>query len=98
MLGAAPTQAILSTDGATLYVSDAAASHVVPVEIGTRQIGPPVTTGQGPDVIEFAPIGDMALVVDTGSDDLAAIRTDTNALITLVPVGRSPRDLAIKQF
>ncbi len=40
----------------------------------------------------------MLLVVDQGSNDLAVIRTLTGGLITLVPVGQGPRDLAVKAF
>jgi len=36
--------------------------------------------------------------VDQGSGDLAFIRTRTNSLITMVPVGDQPRDLAVKLF
>jgi YVTN family beta-propeller protein len=40
----------------------------------------------------------MLLVVDTASNDLAVIRVKTSSLITLIPVGSHPRDLAIKMF
>ena len=40
----------------------------------------------------------MLLVADAASNDLAVIRTETGGLITLIPVGPKPRDIAIKVF
>jgi YVTN family beta-propeller protein len=40
----------------------------------------------------------MLLVVDESSADLAVIRTRTDALITLIPVGNQPQRLAVKTF
>jgi YVTN family beta-propeller protein len=40
----------------------------------------------------------LLLVVNEDSDDLAVIRTRTRSLITLVPVGPHPTDLAVKVF
>jgi len=37
-------------------------------------------------------------VVDAASNDLAAIRVKTSSLMTLIPVGGRPRDLAVKAF
>jgi YVTN family beta-propeller protein len=46
------------------------------------------------------PEGNLLPVMDEGSDDLAIIRTRTNAnsLLTLVAVGDKPRDVAVKLF
>jgi YVTN family beta-propeller protein len=40
----------------------------------------------------------MLLVVDASSNDLAVIRAKTGGLITLIPIGSHPRDLAVKLF
>jgi YVTN family beta-propeller protein len=40
----------------------------------------------------------MLLVVDESSDDLAVIRTRSDSLLTLIPVGSHPERLAVKTF
>jgi len=42
----------------------------------------------------------MLVVADSGSGDIAVIRTnvDQPKLVTLIPVGAAPRDLAVKMF
>jgi YVTN family beta-propeller protein len=97
-LGMSPMAGALSADGATLYATDSAAGHVVPVAIGNRQVAHPITVGQSPVAAELTPGGDILAVVDTSSDDLAVIRTKTSSLITLIPTGPQPRSLAIKVF
>jgi YVTN family beta-propeller protein len=54
--------------------------------------------GSAPRTSRLTPGGDILLVVDTASNDLAVIRPKTANLITLIPVGSKPRDLAIKVF
>ena len=93
-----PWQARSLSDGATLYATDSAAGHVVPVAIGNRQVARPISIGQSPVTAELTPGGDILAVVDTASDDLAVIRTQTSSLITLIPTGPQPRSLAIKVF
>ena len=75
-----------------------AAGHIVPVAIDQRTVARPITVGQQPGPLAFTPGGDMLLVADTQSNDLAVVRTATGGLITLIPVGAHPRDIAIKEF
>ena len=111
LLGMSPTSAALSEDTQTLWVTDSAAEHVVRVAIQSRQIIPPgpIAVGQSPRTCALSPGGEMLLVVDTGSNDLAVIRTNTlpaasavlsppQSPITLIAVGPRPRDLALKTF
>jgi len=98
LLGSSPTQAVLAPDDSLLFVSDSAAGHVVPVAIDQRRVARPITVGQQPGPLTFTPGGDMLLVVDTQSNDLAVVRTATGGLITLIPVGAHPRDIALKEF
>jgi YVTN family beta-propeller protein len=37
-------------------------------------------------------------VVNEGSGDVAIIRVRTNSLLTMIPVGDKPQDLAVKLF
>jgi len=46
----------------------------------------------------FDPAENLLLVVSQGSGDLAVIRVRTNFLLTMIPVGDHPQDLAVKLF
>jgi len=104
VLGSAPTRGVLSADASLLYVSDTAAGRVTPVDIYNRRIirdpgkGFPVPAGDSPMALRFDPNETLLLVVSEGSGDLAVIRVRTNFLVTMIPVGDHPRDLAVKLF
>jgi DNA-binding beta-propeller fold protein YncE len=97
-LGMSPAAAVLTADASTLYVSDPAAGHVVPVAINIRQVAHPISVGQDPHTGQMTPGDDILVVVDTASDELAIVRAKTSGLITLIPTGAQPHDLAIKVF
>jgi YVTN family beta-propeller protein len=104
VLGSAPTRGVLSEDASLLYVSDAAAGRVTPVDIYNRRIirdpgkGFPVPAGDSPAALRFDPAENLLLVVSQGSGDLAVIRVRTNFLVTMIPVGDHPQELAVKLF
>jgi len=104
VLGSAPTRGVLSSDASLLYVSDTAAGRVTPVDIFNRRIvrdpgkGFPVPAGDSPTALRFDPAENLLLVVSQGSGDLAVIRVRTNFLLTLIPVGNHPQELAVKLF
>jgi len=104
VLGLAPTRGVLSEDASLLYVSDTAAGRVTPVDIFNRRIvrdpgkGFPVPAGDAPATLRFDPAENLLLVVSAGSGDLAVIRVRTNFLLTMIPVGDHPQDLAVKLF
>src|SRR6266403_490645 len=104
VLGSAPTRGVLSEDATLLYVSDTAAGRVTPVDIYNRRIvrdpgkGFPVPAGDSPAALRFDPAENLLLVVSQGSGDLAVIRVRTNFLLTLIPVGDHPQNLAVKLF
>jgi len=104
LLGSAPTFAVITPDESAMYVSDHAASRVVVVDINNRRIlGRPIPVGASPALMRFSPTDRgaepaMLLAVNESSDDLAVIRTRTNSLITLIPVGTRPERLAVKTF
>src|SRR6266853_1560317 len=104
VLGSAPTRGVLSEDASLLYVSDTAAGRVTPVDIYNRRIvrdpgkGFPVPAGDSPAVLRFDPAENLLLVVSQGSGDLAVIRVRTNFLLTMIPVGDHPQDLAVNLF
>ncbi len=104
VLGSAPTRGVLSLDASLLYVSDTAADRVTPVDIFNRRIvrdqgkGFPIPAGDAPRALRFDPAENLLLVVSEGSGDLAVIRVRTNFLVTMIPVGNHPQDLAVKLF
>ena len=104
VLGSAPTRGVLSSDASLLYVSDTASDRVTPVDIFNRRIvrdpgkGFPVPAGDAPEALRFDPAENLLLVVNRDSGDLAIIRVRTNFLVTLIPVGEHPQDLAVKLF
>ncbi len=104
LLGSAPASAVINYDASEMYVADRAASHVIPIDIYNRRIlSRPINVGASPNVMRFSPAdlgakSPMLLVVDESSADLAVIRTRTDALITLIPVGNQPQRLAVKTF
>jgi YVTN family beta-propeller protein len=109
VLGSAPTRGVLSADGNTLYVSDSAAGHIIPVDLPNRRVMRepgtgkefPIQAGQSPGVMRFdpdEPNENLLVVVNEGSSDVAVIRVRTNSLLTMIPVGNKPQDLAVKLF
>jgi len=99
-----PTRAVLSADASLLYVSDTAAGRVTPVDIfksahrARSGEGFPIPAGDAPGALRFDPAENLLLVVSEGSGDLAVIRVRTNFLLTMIPVGSHPQDLAVKLF
>jgi len=104
VLGSAPTRGVLGEDASLMYVSDTAAGRVTPVDIFNRRIvrdpgkGFPVPAGDSPAALRFDPAENLLLVVSAGSGDLAVIRVRTNFLLTMIPVGDHPQELAVKLF
>ena len=86
-----------------MYVADRASGRITPVDILNRRVAKPITVGASPSAMRFAPSDpeekpSMLLVVDESSDDLAILRTRTDSLITLIPIGSQPQRLALKTF
>ncbi|HTZ46258.1 MAG TPA: hypothetical protein VMH20_01610 [Verrucomicrobiae bacterium] len=104
LLGSAPTNAIITSDASEMYVSDSAAARIIPVDILNRRLlGRPINVGGSSSHMRFSPTDEgakapMLLVADDSSDDLAVIRTRTDALITLIPAGPQPQRIAVKTF
>lgn len=97
VVGNQPALGTLGTDG-TLYLSDAASGQVRPVATRFRRVLTPIPAGRRPGASALTPGEDLLLVVNEDSNDLAVIRTRTQSLLTLIPVGLEPRDLVVKLF
>jgi hypothetical protein len=53
-----------------------------------------------PDAIRFDPEENLLLVLNKGSNDLSVIRArlDDQSLLTMIPTGDHPQELALKLF
>jgi DNA-binding beta-propeller fold protein YncE len=103
LLGSAPSSASLSNDAGRMYVADRASGRITPVDILNRRVAKPISVGASPAAMRLVPSDpderpSMLLVVDESSADLAVIRTRTDSLITLIPLGAPPQRLALKTF
>ena len=103
LLGSAPASAIITDDASVMYVADRAAGRVMPVDIYNRRVDKPISVGAAPFAMRFSPTDPggqpaMLLVIDESSGDLAIIRTRTDSLLTLIPIGSHPQRLAVKIF
>ena len=66
--------------------------------MATRQLLPQIPAGTHPGPCALDPSGDLLLVANEESADLAVIRVRTQSLITMIPVGMRPSSIAIKLF
>ena len=107
LLGYSPTRGILSADASLLYVTDASAGRVTAVDINNRRVIRTanghellISVGQSPAAVRFDPAENLLLVVNHDSGDLAVIRAriDDQSLLTMIPVGDRPQELAVKLF
>jgi DNA-binding beta-propeller fold protein YncE len=59
-----------------------------------------ISVGQSPAAVRFDPNESLLLVVNHDSGDLAVIRArnDNQNLLTMIPVGEHPQDIAVKMF
>lgn len=100
MAGDRPASGTMGSDQPyyTLYLSDQASGHVRPFVCGLRRLLAPIPAGRRPGASQLTPNEELLLVVNEESDDVAVIRVRTQSLLTLIPVGPAPRELAIKLF
>ena len=105
LLGSAPTHSALLPDASEMFVTDTAAGRVAPLDVSNRRVGRPVSAGQGPDALRFDSNDpnvkpNLLLVVNQGSGDLTVIglRATNPSLLTMIPVGARPGDIAVKMF
>jgi YVTN family beta-propeller protein len=99
MVGSHPVAGIATADNSALYVSDFDADLLGVFSIDDGELLPvQPRTGDGPDAMAFSNAGHLLLVVDARSGDVAVIRTATNSLLTMFPVGAKPNDIAVKAF
>ncbi|HET9100844.1 MAG TPA: YncE family protein [Acidobacteriaceae bacterium] len=99
MVGTHPVAGVATADNSLLYVSDFDADSLGVYSIDDGELLPVAPrTGDGPESMAFSKAGNLLFVVDTRSGDVAVIRTSTNSLLNMFPVGAKPNDIAVKAF
>jgi YVTN family beta-propeller protein len=99
MVGTHPVAGVATADNSVLYVSDFDADSLGIYSIDDGELLPIAPrTGEGPESMAFSKAGNLLFVVDTRSGDVAVIRTSTNSLLNLFPVGAKPNDITVKAF
>lgn len=99
MVGTHPVAGVATADNSAMYVSDFDADSLGVFSIDDGELLPvQPRTGDGPDAMAFSKAGHLLFVVDARSGDVAVIRTASNSLLTMFPVGIKPNDIAVKAF
>ena len=99
LMGSHPVHGLVSADNSLLFVSNFRSQDISVYSIDDgKRIGLPIHVGDGPDGMVFSARGNLLLAVDARSGDVAAIRTSTRSLFTLLPAGRQPNAIAVKAF
>ena len=108
MIGANPVRGLVSADNLTLWVANRDSQFVTLYSINDGKFQGWVHVGDGPSDLAFASNGYLILVVDSGSNDLAVVRTTSSSpvnnrppgpsLFTILPAGKNPTAIAVKSF
>lgn len=97
-VGTHPVRGLIAEDDSTLYVSDFDADSLGIFSIDDGQLVGTSRTGDGPDAMAFSKAGNLLFAVDVRSGDVAVIRTATHSLLTILPAGSKPNEIAVKAF
>ena len=101
VIGAKPSRADISKDDSSLWVTNFGADSAGLYSIDDARVTTSVRTGSHPDAIALSRDEHLLLVADSGSADVAAIRTqskDGPSLVTLLPTAGPANDIVIKSF
>ena len=96
-----PARAVISRDDTSMWVTDFGADSATLYSIDDGRVVGSVRTGSRPDALAFSADEHLLLVANSGSADVAVIRTNGPAgptLLTMLPAGPQPNDLVIKAF
>ena len=91
-----PARALVSRDDSTLWVSDFGSDSVSLYNIDDGRIEASIRTGSHPDALALSADEHLLLVANSGSADIAVVRTASTGgptLFTLLPAGPQPNDI-----
>jgi YVTN family beta-propeller protein len=98
MMGDDPVSGLVSSDNSTLYVGNLRSQTVIAYAIDDGRRAGWVHVGDGPSAMAFSAAGNLLLVVDARSADVALVRTASFSVFTLLPTGRAPNAIVDKAF
>ena len=98
MIGADPVRGLVSRDNALLYVANLRSQEVTVYSIEDGKRVGAIHVGNGPAAMAFSAAGHLLFVVDSGSGDVAVVRTASQSLFTMLPAGRNPNAIVNKAF
>ena len=96
-----PSSAVMSRDDSSLWITGFGSDAASLYNSDDGRIEASVRTGSHPDALAFSADEHLLLVADSGSADVAVIRTNSPGgptLLTLLPTGLQPNDIAVKAF
>ncbi len=91
-----PSRGLVSKDDSTLWISDFGSDSVSLYSIDDGRIEASVRVGSHPDALALSANEHILLAADSGSADIAVIRTGGSGgptLFTLLPAGPQPNDI-----
>jgi YVTN family beta-propeller protein len=79
-----------------VYTADEGGGTVTVINTNTNTVvDPPIDVGSVPVAVAFLPNGSRAYVANKGGDNVSVINTATSNVIDTVPVGDTPRGVAV---
>lgn len=97
-IGERPVHGLVGRDNSLLYVSNFGSDSVTVYSIDDGRLLGSMHTGHQPDALAFSGSGHLLLAADSGSGDVALLRTRLQAMFTLLPAGSHPADVLVKAF
>ena len=100
-IGSKPTDAVISQDNSSLWVTNFGADSAAMYSIDDGRVEASVHTGMRPDALAFSADEHLLLIADAGSADVSVIRMQENngpTLFTLLPSGGHANDIVVKSF
>jgi PKD repeat protein len=83
----------LAPDGARAYVLTS--TQLIPIDLVTRTVGPPISTGPGSSDLAIAPDGRHAYVVNNGAGNVTIYNLATGGLAATVTGLNAPQEIVI---
>lgn len=94
-VGAGASDAVITPDGRTLYVTNTALNSVSAIDAQSFQTVRTVAVGLRPTGLALIPPRAGLLVANGGSNTLSLIDTSRNAVVATIPVDFQPSNLAV---
>ncbi len=96
--GAASHGVTLAPDEKNLYLTSQLADNVSVIDPFTKEIRSSIVVGSNPNWVEFSADGRLAVVGNTGSNTASVVDTAARQVVSVLPVGPSPKRLAVFSY